>query len=198
MDMNARAPLKRLLPQVLPQVLPCPSSMALDALQIAAGDFCKAAEVWTERFEEPLAPGDAAVSLAPPRETVVARVRALWLDGRPAEPSAYRSDGNTLFLTSPVPRAMTASAEAVLRPSRMASAIPEVLLEEWGDVIVWGALARLKAMSGRHIEWADAQGAGVALQLYNEGLARARARTLRRRHGDGRGVLRLGGFQEGA
>ena len=44
----------------------------------------------------------------------------------------------------------------------------------------------------------QAQTLNEAKQLYNEGLARARARTLRRRHGDGRGVLRLGGFQEGA
>ena len=39
-------------------------------------------------------------------------------------------------------------------------------------------------MSGNNIEWTDAQGAKLALELYNEGCARARAKMIRRKHGD--------------
>ena len=124
------------------------------------------------------------------------RVRALWLDGSELSPSAYVGEGDVVRLEAPASRSLTATAEAVLRPSRMAENIPQAILEEWGDIIAYGALAKLKAMSGRHVEWADAQGAGLALQAYNEGVARARGRALRRRHGNGRGMLRLGDFQE--
>ena len=189
-------PLKRLLPHVLPQVLPCPSSMALDALQFMAVDFCTQTEVWSERFQEPLAAGDAVLCLSAPGEAVIVRVRALWLDGSELSSSAYSSEGDVVRLEAPATRSLTATAEAVLRPSRMAENIPQEIFEEWGDIIAYGALAKLKAMSGRHVEWADAQGAGLALQAYNEGVARARGRVLRRRYGNGRGTLRLGGFQE--
>ena len=75
--------------------------------------------------------------------------------------------------------------EAILRPSRFSQKVPHDIIEEWGDILAYGALAKIKAMSGKGIEWSDPQGAGVALQLYNEGTARAKGRVIRSRIGSG-------------
>ena len=77
------------------------------------------------------------------------------------------------------------TVEAILRPSRFSQKVPHDLIEEWGDILAYGALAKIKAMSGKGIEWSDPQGAGVALQLYNEGTARAKGRVIRSRIGSG-------------
>ena len=70
--------------------------------------------------------------------------------------------------------------DAALCPSRLSERLPEQLIEAWGDVLAYGAQARLKAMSGQHVAWTDAAGAQVALELYNEGVARARIRAMSR------------------
>lgn len=194
-DGGNRGALRDLLPQVLPQVIPCPSSMALDALQAIAVDFCTAAEVWAERLDDALPRGEQLLRANAPRGAAIVRIRGLWMEGGRVDARDYASDGALVRLHTPPQRDVAVTLEAVLRPARHTERVPSALLEEWGDALVWGALARLKAMNGRHVEWSDAQGAALNNQLYNEATVRARARTLRRRYGDGRGALRLwGGF----
>lgn len=185
--------LRDLLPRVLPQVAPCPPSVALDALQAAAVEFCAATGVWADRIDEVLPAGECLLRADAPRGTAIVRLRGVWMDGRRVDAAEYATDGALLRLHTPPRQDVALTLEAVLRPLRHGERVPAALLEEWGDALVWGALARLKAMGGRHVAWGDAQGAAMNNQLCNEAAARARARTLRRRHGDGRGALRLGG-----
>lgn len=71
------------------------------------------------------------------------------------------------------------------RPARTAAQIPEALLEEWGDTLVFGSLAKIKSMSGPRVGWSDPQAAQMNLSLYEQGVAQARIRGARR--GDGGG-----------
>ena len=54
-------------------------------------------------------------------------------------------------------------------------------MEEWGDTLVAGALAKVKAMTVPRIEWSDPQGAAYHQEKYMEGVALARIQALRSR-----------------
>lgn len=172
-----------LVRQVLPQVLPCPRGMVLDALQAVAVDFCKTSEVWSECLREDMQAGESVVEIGLASGVEIVRMRRLWLGDSPVDKDAFRSVGRSVLLDFQVPQDCTLAIDAVLRPSRMALAVPHALIEGWGDILGYGALARIKAMSGQHIEWSDGQGASIALQLYNEGKARARTTALRATYG---------------
>ena len=102
----------------------------------------------------------------------------VWLEGNRLDPSDYRVEGDHICLRATMPRECAVTVEAALRPSRLAEHLPERLIEEWGDVLAYGAQARLKAMSGNKVEWSDGVGAQIALEQYKEGMARARIRAM--------------------
>lgn len=171
--------------QVLPQVLPCPRSMVADALQAVALDFCKVTEVWTQTLLETAYQGEMTIEAGLPKDAEIVRARKVMLDGSLLTGGEFHVSGKSIVLRTAVRRDCDVVIDAVLRPSRFAEAVPRALLEEWGDVISYGALAKIKGMSGRHVDWSDPQGAAIALQQYNEGTARAKARAIRIRNGGG-------------
>lgn len=174
-----------LLPRILPQVLPCPRSMALDAVQMVAGDFCKETGAWSMVLTENVFAGECRIAVTMPRDAVLVGVLGLYLDGRPLDRPDYIPSPYDIVLRFTPQNEAVATIEATVRPARTAITLPAEIMEAWGDVIVHGALARLKAVSGKNIEWTDAQGAAMHNGLYNEGCADARTRIFRRRHGGG-------------
>lgn len=177
--------LERLLPRVLPQVLPCPRSMALDALQIVASDFCRQTGAWPLNLQESVFAGDCRIGLNPPKGVVIAELCALYLDGNLVDKGSYVFFPQEIVLRFTPASDALASIVATARPARMADSLPESVMEEWGDILAFGALAKLKSMSGTGIEWTDAQGAAMNLTLYNEGCCRAKTQMFRRGHGGG-------------
>lgn len=177
--------LDSLVRHVLPQVLPCPRSMVMDALQTVTVDFCKTSEVWAEVFEEPWHCGEQAVEIGLPGGVEIVRVRDLWIDGNLVSRESFRTAGRSVMPGYAAPHNCMLHIDAVLRPSRLAENVPHALIEEWGDVLAYGALAKLKAMSGKNVEWSDGSGAALTMQLYNEGTARARVHVVRARNGGG-------------
>ena len=170
--------LEVLVRQVMPLVLPCPRGMVLDALRVAAKDLCEQAPVWRVKLDETALQGDAEVPLALPRGAKLALVLDVWLEGNRLDPWGYRAEGDHLCLRSALPRDCVVTVEATLRPSRLAEQLPGRLVEEWGDVLSYGAQARLKAMTGSKVEWSDGAGAQIAHEQYNQGVARARIRSM--------------------
>lgn len=177
--------LDELMPGVLPQVLPCPRSMAMDALQMVAVDFFKETGAWLATFQESVCPCDTVIPLDLPRDALVAQVLALYLDGSKVDGSRFQASAREITLTDAPQQEVLALVETSLRPVRRAMALPEELLEEWGDTLSFGALAKLKSMSGKNIDWSDPNGAATFYQLYMEGVGKAKARQLRRRFGSG-------------
>ena len=182
--MNRMEQLGVLIPRVLPQVLPCPRSMVMDALQYVAGDFCGSTGVWSMPLQEYAIKGNCQIQLNPPEGVVVSRVKEISLDGNYIEASEYRATASDVLLGFTPQKDAVAFVQCAVRPSRNAESLPEDILEEWGDTIAYGALAKIKAMSGAQIEWTDAQGASLALQLYSEGCGRARAKMIRLKYGE--------------
>ncbi len=185
--MNGRmASLDILFPQVLPQVDGCPASMARDALQLSASEFFKTTGAWEWTSVELVPAGETLVPLHDvPSGTRVASVLDLQLDGVSMSRADFSIGSGELVLRDAPCRDAELVARVTLRPSRFAQELPEYLLEEWGDYIAFGALAKLKTMSGTNVLWTDAQGAQINLTLYNEGLYAARTRVFRNRKGGG-------------
>lgn len=177
--------LDSLLPQVLPQVDGCPASMARDALQFIASDFCKVAGVWERDLLELVPAGENRVPLHLPREARLASVLDTALEGARLSRESFAVGADEIVLRDAPCRDAELAARVTLRPARFASTVPEFLLEEWGDAMAFGALARLKTMSGVNVTWTDPQGAQVNLTLYNEGIYAARTRIFRNRKGGG-------------
>lgn len=174
-----------LLPRILPQVLPCPRSMALDAVQMVVADFCKETGAWGMVLTESVFAGESRIAVDMPRDAVLVDVLGLYLDGRCLDRADYVPSPYDIVLRFTPQNNAVATIEATARPARTATTLPAEIMEAWGDVLAHGALARLKSMSGAQIEWTDAQGAAMHNDLYNEGCAEARTRIFRGRHGGG-------------
>lgn len=170
-----------LLPRVLPQVLPCPKSMALDAIQTIAMEFCKETGIWQETISQVLAACDRSFEPDLPRDCVIANVRSLEIDGVKTDIAGY--DSREIRLERCPGRECLAVITMSLRPMRTALSMPFDLLEEYGDYLVFGVLAKLKAMSGQKIEWTDPQGAAMNYELYQQGLGIAKSRKFKKRFG---------------
>lgn len=187
-DRERKAAYETLFPRMLFQVQPCPRIVVLDAVQATAVDFFTRTEVWRETLAETLFQGSRHLDLEPDRETAIARVADVFLDGTTLNSGSdytVRASGRGahLELLFDADRDRTVYACCVLRPTRTAINLPEILLEEWGEALAHGALVRIKSMSGPNVGWTDPQAAQWNLQLYEEDLSRARVRAIRRRTG---------------
>lgn len=183
--MSRMISLERLLSRILPQTLPCPRSMALDVLQMTSMDFFRESGAWVENLEEMADPCDTIINPPLPGNAALHNVSQVWLDEHKLNGGEYSFDSQGLVLADAPGRVCCVRFAATLRPKRTATELPEDLLEEYGDCLAYGAIARLKAMSGNKVEWSDPNGASLNWQLYNEGLDRARKRRFRKRFGSG-------------
>jgi hypothetical protein len=160
--------------------------MALDALQSAAVEFCKISTIWKESLDGDIEPCRPFLELSPSEKgSVVTQIIELFINGRRIDPLLYGiSSHNVLSLTvMPSHNDMHYHALAVVRPDRNATRIPEQIVEEWGEIISAGAIAKLKLMTGTKVEWSDPQGAAFEQQRFIEGAAQARIQEIREQHG---------------
>ncbi len=174
-----------LLPLVMPQVMPCPQSMVLDTLQMLAVDFCKETGVWDAVFREEVQPCETVIPLPLPKGAVIASVTDFYLDDEKLERKAFDAGLRDITLREARDACAVATVKAALRPLRTSRELPEDILEEYGDILAFGAIAKIKAMSGQYVEWSDPQGMNTYYQLYQEGATRAKARKYRKRLGSG-------------
>ena len=169
-----------LMPRILPQALPAPPVVVLDALQQVAVDFCRRADVWRTVQESEIRSGASRLELEPDRGTAVSRVLALELAGSRLSPGMdFRSDDGVVAFHTPVRQDCLVRIVAAIRPTRFATRIPEPILEEWGDYLAAGTLARVLSQSGPQVGWSNPDGSTLHFSLYEEGVAKARIRAVR-------------------
>jgi hypothetical protein len=177
-----------IIPRVLPFVYSCPKSMVVDALQNIAMDFFKNTEVWQDVLSGDIDQCEQAIDFFPEvSDSVIVRIFSLTIKGGKVSRECFSLEGhNVVRLKYRLPHdAHGCFAHVVLRPGRNATKIPAELIEDWGDVIAAGALAKIKLMTGPKVEWSDPQGAAVQNQLYVEGTARAKIQRMRDDKGGG-------------
>lgn len=179
-----------LMPRILPFVLPCPKGIAMDALAAIAADFCKSSGVWRANYIETLPAGCKVIAPVLPRDAVMDRIIGLCVNG--ARAGSLENTGQEIILGDCADADSVAEFEAVLRPLRNAASLPANIIEEYGDTLAYGALAKIKAMSGQKIDWTDPAGAQTAYALYQEGSAMAKSRMMRKRTSGGIAYVKTG------
>lgn len=206
-------PLTDFLSRLSPLVPGCPQPMALQALRDTAIDFCTRTHV-VRAVGDPvtLRPGVAQYDLDLPGGMDAIRVLNAWygstrLELAPAQQvtavgaytasvsgapvAAYVLEPATIHLF-PTPDAQATEPLVVqfaTRPTRQASEVDDVLFDEWVEVIVAGALARLAVVPGTSFSNADMAVLGAG--QYAAGVSAAK---LEARKGHVRGDVRVRGL----
>lgn len=177
-------------PWVLTKVKGAPQPLVDQALRDAAREFCLRSRAWEVKSAAVTSNGTTRQrSFVFPADAELVRVERASIGGKPWE--ILNSDAtpddvdetkqvevytDTLVVVSktayqlwPIP----ASGKAIvlhlsLRPTMAATQVGDVIYEEYGSPMAQGAVARLKAMTGR--DWFDADGAVIADAQFEAGV----------------------------
>jgi hypothetical protein len=192
---------------VRPEVPDCPDILIADALLRTCIDFCTRTELLSEIVElvtsatlatYPVTPTDA--DLYPARLRAVIDANGLPLEKTDAASYALRTDRNEAgsplvyfaptrnqLTFAPIPNAVeTIELDVVLRPTRTATVVPDVLYDEWASTIAHGAKGLLLAMGG--MPWGNLQQAALYGLAYD---ADVRTATVEAAAGNVGGAMRI-------
>lgn len=166
------------LPQIMPFVTPCPKGLVMDALRYVGTDFFVRSRAWQYVCPDALTAGRNELDLPTGSELVrvdlalLGGVRLiLGIDYRIVPPASVD------VLVPRVCRTGSCAESCLvvtLKPCRDAEGLPDELATAWGDALVYGTLAKVKAMSGKSVAWSDPDGATLNLSLYENEAMRAR------------------------
>lgn len=188
-------PLNDLIPRLNPFVPGCPEPMAVQALRDAGVDLCERTSVVRSTIDVALTAAQPQYELDLDLGTDLARILAASIGTSQLTPldqqlADHLSAGDGAQCGAP--RGITASARGVvtlfpapdstfadcalhlvvaLRPNRSTLSVPDELVLDWPDVVVYGALARLAAIPGQSFTSADMAVYGQT--LFMAGVARA-------------------------
>lgn len=182
--------------RVAPQVISCTREIVLDAIQRTAVEFFKEARVWLYSGSE-LVPASAISNNDQCEHDILfnevggkgiqlVEIESIRINGIRCCNADYTHDvisnGVRLYIKNLPTDALTLSSgftisyEFWLRPGRYCTDIPKRLMEEYGDIISYGALAYLKMMKGEEdtIKWSDPETAKNYYDLYQKGINKAK------------------------
>lgn len=166
--------------RVMPQVVSCPRELALDALQSVAVEFFKETRVWVYKTCEELPANCKVLELSLPKNATIVAIESLRINNVNTTSGDYNLESdNSITFHSMMPQKCTVNIELILRPNRFSTLVPARLMEEYGDTIVFGALAKIKSMTGSEgtITWSDPESAKMNYELYTQGMNNAKLRA---------------------
>lgn len=154
-----------------------PFPLLVDETREAARAFFMQSGCWQHRAAVMVV--SSTVDLELPPESVLSYVYLVRMDGAvlcPRDDYYVPDDDRSVLALRPGLHGRSVQVEAALCPSYDASGIPVGLEQEHGAAVRYGALARLKVMSGT--EWFDPAGAQIYHEKFNREIAVARRRTI--------------------
>lgn len=189
------------LPRILPSVPSCPDLLARQALVDAANEFCDETLLVQYTCDPiDSIQGTGAYELDVPAQQVVAAVLKVWYRGTSLSPAAaseidlieaYANGATGATPQQGTPRAfyeltpgvigvypvpdVTAtaviSARVATKPTRSATALEDVLYNDWVEAVSAGALSRITAIPSQGFS-SDLMSQAYALK-FNQGISRA-------------------------
>jgi hypothetical protein len=192
------------LDYVLPHAPGCTDQMALLEIKNTIIDFCEKSYILqTDLDQITTIPTVSDYDFEPPNERLVVRIMKLWFKGVELDPRSvdeintpsafntssgalversdptfyYQKDART-FSIYPIPNvkdALSLTLRVVLKPTRSAQTIDNLIYEEYAEIIGHGAISRLALSPGK--PYSSVQMAAARNSLYTAGLNVARQRA---------------------
>jgi hypothetical protein len=168
---------------ILPHVPGCPEPMIEDVLRRIAIKFCRQTHAWEEQLEDVyLVEGVQRYSLVLPEETELLSISHLkHKNGSARSDVACWPDINVFGLISFQEcinfKAGPLEVKAVLIPTKDSTGLPDRIGEHYREALIGGTLANLLAIPGR--DWSAPQLVALHQEEFKEGLAEAKARSVR-------------------
>lgn len=186
-----------LLPEILPMVPGCPDTLIETSIRSAAIEFCEKTGIYQAELDPITTVGGLyEYDLEPPNQTTVHKIMWATFDGKDLEPISttlleqrkpdwrnadyygtpeyFVKQSQSTFWMVPVPSATMVSSTIIrvqLKPTHRSTACDDVVMEDYRDSIVNGAIFRLLRIPGR--DWTDLASAQIYGSLFAEGLQRA-------------------------
>ena len=184
-----------LLPEILPLVPLCPEPFARVNVRSAFIELCERADVYQIELDAITTVNNTyEYDLETPSNTLVSKILSVTHSGKNLKPITpelldqripdwrtttgtpeyYVKVSPTVIWLAPVPDATTAlstTVRAALKQTVSSSSADTDTINDYRDVIVNGALARLFRVPNR--EWSDLNSAQIYLQLFEQGLQQA-------------------------
>ena len=177
------------------QAQDCPKVIALSAIRDSAIDLCKRTSVWTQTHS-PIYLYNNGVEYKmddTPRDAIVDRLLDAKVDGNNIDVVFPRElfklqgrKGRPLMCTVSTPGTVSVAPvpaerhemvlRVALRPKKSATSMDDLVLDEWHQIIVYGALYRLKMMAEK--PWSDNPGASSNKVLFDEGVRKAKVKAV--------------------
>jgi hypothetical protein len=198
------------LPQVQPHVFDCPQPVVIDAIRLAAIEFCEETWIWQATHQYTLSPGSVETDFDPEEDGMVYKPLSCefadgsrqlhartpdWLTARfpgwriglhPGTPEHYTQISSSQFMVVPAPESsVSVVMDLVIKPTRNAARCYDDLYHDYLEVIAAGAKARLMAMADK--PWSNLQLGAALLTGFNQEVKIARHRVQK---GRGRGRIR--------
>lgn len=193
--------------EVLPYLPGCTTALAKLAIRNTIIDFCEGTLI-IQRDHDPVTvlAGTIDYDFEPPTGYLVTRLMKAWYKGKELQPvapdeipsvqlynasypDAVKSVGDPQVITQkdertyslfPFPKdtaALALTMRVALKPTRSSTTVEDVIYEDYAEIIGYGAKYRL--MSSPNKPYQDIAGAGLAKNLFDEGMNTARQRASR-------------------
>lgn len=141
----------------------------IDAVLIeAAQDLLRGTRMWRDEMAAVTLPTgtDRTVSVTAPYDAVLVEPVELKIDGVTLDKDRYRvSANNELALADDVP-AGTLTGTMAYEPTEDAVELPDLVVREAREALIFGTLGRLMRMPG--VPWMNRESAGYYLTMYDE------------------------------
>lgn len=143
-------------------------------------DFCRQTEIWKSQLASIASEIDEdEYELTTNYDAFIHRVTAVELDSVAVEYDSVSEDGVTLTLTTaPVEDDLDIDVWVTLIPLENCTDYPTWLINRWGEAIVNGTIARLKAMD---MPWRDPNGVQLYDSMYRYAIGEAKRETITKR-----------------
>lgn len=164
MSINAgMADLEDLYPLILPFATAAPEPIVNLQIINAAREFCQKTRCWREIDTDLPVLGDEIEIICVPPMAALFEIEEAWFDGRPLEKVQFSRtfggsddppNGSPSYITQAQPNSIRLSPRGsgtlrismTLQPALGADVIPAFMIDQWGEQLSHGALARLLAV----------------------------------------------------
>ncbi|MGD9826545.1 hypothetical protein [Desulfobacter sp.] len=163
----------RFVNSILSQAPGCPRSVIKQHVLKAAIRFCSETWVWQLKEDCLVLKGAVDVILSAPEDAAITGILEFKLNGRDFQ--LYSRSGAVVSFDAPIFEDGIINITKAFIPMRDASALPDILHDEWFEGVEAGALFSLRSMPEK--PWTDSGGVRTALSVFYSEIGKAKIRA---------------------